>query len=120
MLTDAQLGTLIAAIVAIGAGLGAAIRWAARRLVKSQDAATDALIENAKSHAELAAKIDGMRQSIDRVVDLMLGIARPVKPVVPIVSTDSQRRRDHHPSQPTPTKLRVRKADDSGDYGDDT
>jgi hypothetical protein len=57
-MTDGQFNTLIAAIVAGLAGVGAVIKWSVGRIVKAIDANSASMIENTKSNAVLATKID--------------------------------------------------------------
>lgn len=49
-------GALLAGLLAIAG----AIRWGAGRSAKAQDRGVNALIENARSHATLAAKFDAL------------------------------------------------------------
>lgn len=74
---------IVAAAITGAAGvIAAAIRWGVRRLAKSQDRATEALIKNAESNGALAAKfdalaervgdrIDQLAERLDRVVELL-------------------------------------------------
>ncbi len=84
MLTDAQLVTIVSAIIAAIGGLGAAIRWGmgrfiasyddnAKAMVKSNDASTTALVANTASNAVLIVKIDTLGDKIDKVSDFVDG-----------------------------------------------
>lgn len=109
----AQFGTLIATIAGAGVAIAGAIRWGMRRIVKSQDDSTAALLENARSHADLAAKVEAMHAAIERVVHILLGIPRP--------SEDSKQRRARIKTRPEGSPVhplrRPPDDDDSGDYG---
>jgi hypothetical protein len=84
---------IIAATITAAAGVvAAAIRWGVRRLAKSQDRATEALIRNAESNGALAAKfdaladrigdrIDQLAERLDRVVELLGAPVGPVRRV---------------------------------------
>jgi len=48
----------------IAASLAAAIRWGVNRLAQAQDPGTEALVENAKSHAELVARFDVLAERL--------------------------------------------------------
>lgn len=61
---NTQLATIVSAIVAAGAGLAAAVRWAASRIVRALDANTEALTKQA---AESAVQAETLRNVADEV-----------------------------------------------------
>ena len=77
-MTDAQFGVLIAALTAGLAAIAGAIRWAVGRVVKSNDDAVKALIDNTASNAVLGVKMDQVVASntalagkLDAIVDFV-------------------------------------------------
>lgn len=70
-MTDAQI--IAAAVTAGFAALAAAIRWGVKRLAAAQDASTAALVRNAESHGQLAAKFDALADRIVERFDQLAG-----------------------------------------------
>ncbi len=64
-MTDGQFNALIAVLGTGLAAIGIAIRWAASRIVKSQDASTTALVANTASNAILSTKIDNVTRWVE-------------------------------------------------------
>jgi hypothetical protein len=81
---------IIAAAITGAAGvIAAAIRWGVRRLAKSQDRATEALIRNAESNGVLAAKFDALA---DRIGDRIDQLAERLDRVVELLGREPVRR----------------------------
>lgn len=77
-MTDGQLAALISALVGVATTVGAAIRWAVLRMVKAQDAATDAMIQHAGTMAdssaanrELVSEVKSAIRRIDTIADFI-------------------------------------------------
>ena len=59
-MTDSQLAELIGAILAFAGAMAGALKWGVGRIVKTNDAATQALIDNTASNAVLGVKVEGL------------------------------------------------------------
>lgn len=58
--------------MAAGTAIGSAIVWAVKRITRSQDRSTNALIESARSDATLTARFDALDARLDRALQGMV------------------------------------------------
>lgn len=69
-MTDTQFYILVSVVGAGLAGVGAAIRFSASRIVMALDANSKAMLENTKSNAILTTKIEGISDFVQKHVTI--------------------------------------------------